>query len=275
MYKSLENLFEAEFKRATAISSRYKNIYEIEIPSGIGKESKKEAYLIKGVTDKDFMFLNGMTAYKFPSNFALKRRSIDKRTRKFARGEDGKFKYESFSVPQGSMVVIADVGSQDIPFERFVHFTGGFGFVDFKKGPNSTDYIYIVPKANLYGASQTALAMSVKHMKNYSGMGYVTWDNGVIYLHVIPYRPGRKYVGTRILKTKIGTTVYSREISEIISFWESKGIVPALGACVMADGTNIALRPTEVGYDGFSPYDLLAVGDKELYGDEDKDFADD
>lgn len=101
-------------------------------------------------------------------------------------------------------------------------------------------------------------------MKNYAGMGYRTWRSGVIYLHIIPYRPGSMYVGSKILKT--GTSLnYSENIKSILNFWLLRNVIPNITLCTVGDD-NLVMKPTEVGYSDFVPYDVLSLGDREIYG---------
>ena len=118
----------------------------------------------------------------------------------------------------------------------------------------------------MYKINQTALALSVTNMKNYAGCGYVTWDHGVIFLHVIPYNPNSSYKGSIILKTGYSLN-YNPEIHALLNYWQNVcNLIPKIELCALSDGSNLALRETTVGYDSYNPVENLSLGDKEIYG---------
>lgn len=265
---SLESVFVKEFRHSVS-NVGYKDIYKIPLPEECSRwgVSGADMFLVKGVPDEETPYckLNGTLVKRLPSGTVAKRRVIDKATRGFKRTETDEYVYEDYTVPSGSIVVLS---SQNIGvlYKAYKKPTEtGYGYIDFVDSGKGREYMYVIPKTVLYEVHQTALALSVTNMKNYSGSGYVTWDSGVIYLHVIPYNPRSKYVGSKVLATKVGLD-YSEEVTKILSYWQRNGVIPDLKLCVLEDGSNLALKPTSVGYTEYAQVELLALGDKDIYG---------
>ena len=266
--KTLEDIFTKEFKQSVS-NVGYKDIYKIPLPPECSawNISGSDLFVVKDIPDEEFPYskLNSKIVKRLPQGSAVRRRVIDKATRGFKTGDDGGFVYEDYKVPSGSIAVVS-YENIDVPYKGYkVAATSGYGYVDFVNTQSGRQYIYVLPKSVLYGLNQTALALSVTNMKNYSGSGYTTWDNGVIFLHVIPYNPRSKYVGSKILATKCSLD-YSREVRAILSFWQKVGVIPDLRLCVLGDGSNLALKKTTVGYPEYIQVQPLALGDKEMYG---------
>lgn len=260
--RNLEELFIKEFKsNVKTIGS--KDIYSISLPESVKswEISGTELYAVKDIDDEYYGKLNKSIVKRLPNGMEVKRREIDKATRSFAKDADGNFIYSKVTIPSGSIVVISEK-SIGLPFK---YKKEGYGYVDFVQKGEVIEYLYILPKTVLYKVNQTALAISVKNMKNFKGMGYLTWKHGVIFIHVIPYNPKAQYVGSKILKTGV-TLNYSAEISEIVCHWIQQDVVPDLSLCNLMLGENIALKPTIVGYVEYEPVEILSLGDKELYG---------
>lgn len=276
MGRTLEDVFVSEYRKAVA-NVGYKDIYKIPLPQPCNdwSVSGTDEFAVKGITLEHYSDLNKTLVRKVPKGYVVRRRVIDKATRNYKRDESGSYVFEDVAVPTGSMVVISKRNLK-IPYKDYAKHnmsakdpTYGYGYVDFVQKNGEVEFLYIVPKTCLYLVHQTALALSVKNMKNYSGSGYVTWDSGVVYLHVIPYNPSAQYVGSRILKT--GHTLdYSAEVKLILDFWQQSGVIPNIQLCSLSDGTNLALKGTSVGYEGYIPVDDLAIGDKEIYGAEEE-----
>lgn len=267
--RNLEDEFKREFKKEVGVYAS-KDIYSVPLPVEASKweVSGTELYFVKGIEDKVFANLNGTIVKKIPSGKEVKKRVIDRAARSFKRNADGTFVYEDVKVPKGAMVVISDK-ILSVPYS----YKGEYGYVDFvKKKDGKIEYFYIVKKENLFKVNQTALAVSVKNMKNYSGMGYQTWRIGMIYLHIIPYKPSSIYVGSKILKT--GHTLdYGKEVRSIVSYWEKMKLIPNIKLSSVED-TNLVMKNTEVGYTDYVPYEVLSVGDRELYGSSEEGNAD-
>lgn len=274
MGKTLEDVFKSEFRQEIA-NTGYKNIYKVPLPDVCKKweVSGTDLYAVKGISVPVYKDLNRTIVKRLPSNVVAKRRKIDKQTRGFAKDSEGNFVYEDFVVPSGSMAVVSSkkIGVTYKDYKAKVS-KDGYGYIDFVSTNGKTEYMYVIPKSVLYKVNQTALALSVKNMKNYQGSGYTTWDMGVIFLHIIPYKPNAKYEGSIILKT--GTSLnYNNEVATLIKFWEDIGVIPNIALCALNDGTNLVTRGTTVGYDTYSPVDSLAISDKEIYGSEENDVS--
>lgn len=266
---NLESSFVREFRNAVKPAG-YKDIYNIPLPTEAKNwyVSGTEMYSIKGITEPYFENLNRTIVRRLPRDKKAQKRKIDPRTRSFARDEKNNYIYEDVTVPSGSIIVLSDV-KIGLPNEKRHKPSDGFGYIDFTMSGDRFEYMYFVPRTYLYRVHQTALALSVKNMKNYEGSGYLTWENGTIYLHIIPYNPNSQYTGTKILKTAY-TLNFGEEIKILLNYWQSIGLIPTIALCELQDGTNLVLKPTVVGYEDYEPVDTLPLGDKEVYtGEED------
>lgn len=268
MSRTLEDIFISEFRREVA-NVGYKDIYKVPIPPDWQMSvSGTDLYAVRGIETDYYKTLNRSVVKKVPSGYVTKRRVIDKATRGFARDNNGGFRYEDFPKPSGSIAVVS-TRRIDLPYSEYKKKVSkeGYGYIDFVESKNGIEYLYVLPKSVLYKVNQTALVLSVKNMKNFSGSGYVTWENGVIFLHIIPYNPHVKYEGSRVLKTGYSLD-YNNDIKRLLTFWKSINYIPDIQLCALADGSNLALRGTTVGYESYMPVETLALGDKEVYGSE-------
>ena len=265
---NLESIFVREFRESVKPAG-YKDIYSIPLPAECKNwyVSGTELYSVKGIEEPYFKNLNKTVVKRLPRDKKAQKRKIDPKSRSFARDDEGNFIYEDVVVPSGSIIVLSEerIG---LPHERKHTPSPGFGYIDFIMSEEKLEYMYIVPKDYLYRVHQTALAMSVKNMKNYEGCGYLTWEKGTIYLHIIPYNPNSSYTGTKILKTAY-TLNFSSEIKLLLSYWQNANLIPNITLCELQDGSNLVLRPTVVGYEDYEPVDTLPLNDKEMYTGED------
>lgn len=245
----------------------YKDIYKIPLPEEVSGwyVSGTEIYGVRGVEKQYYSDLNKSFVRRLPRNMVAKRRVIDKATRGFKTNEDGSYVYEEYKVPSGSLVVISEKEIH-LPYSEYLKSVDGYGYIDFSMSKSGLEYMYVLPKSVLYKVNQTALVLSVKNMKNYSGMGYTTWDMGKIFLHIIPYSPNAQYIGSKVLKT--GHTLdYTQEVKSIVDYWQNVGVIPNIALCKLQDDTNLVTSPTIVGYDEYNPIESLSLSDKEVYGE--------
>lgn len=265
---TLESVFIKEFKRNIRSTQIVKDIYSIPLPQEIKdwNVSGSDQFLIKGISNEAgglYKFLNGSIVNKMPSGYSPAKRKIDLVSRSFVRDENNRYVYEDVKIPTGSIVVISNENLK-LPFGYSTN-EKGFGYIDYVLNGKDKEYLYYIPKKYLYLTNQTALVLSVKNMKNFSGSGYVTWKSGVIFLHIIPYKPNVKYVGTKILKT--GHTLnYSDEVKTIVDYWINNDIIPNIPLCETAEQGNLVLKETAVGYDFYEPVEEFSLGEKEIYG---------
>ena len=259
--KNLESEFVKEFKSEVGVFES-KDIYSVPLPkSCMGwYVSGRELYYVQGVEDEYFSLLNDNYVGKLPKGTVARKRVVDRANRCFRRDKEGNFVYSEVKLPKDS-IVVTSYKNLSIPYGMKFD---GYGYIDYVSKPEGMEFMYYMKKENLFKANQTALALSVKNMKNYSGMGYVTWLMGTVYLHVIPYHPGATYVGSKILKTGMSLN-YGSEIREIIKYWTSINFIPNISLSEIENG-NLVLKQTEVGYNEYIPYDSLSVGDREIYG---------
>ena len=263
--QNLESIFIKEFRNVVR-DVGYKDVFRVPLPEECrGWEvSGTELYGVKGISETYYSVLNYSTVKRLPRGTVAKRRVIDKATRGFRMDSEGNYVYEDYRVPSGSLVVVSDRKIY-LPYSEYVKPSPGYGYVDFVITPSGSEFMYVLPKSVLYRVNQTALALSVRDMKGYSGMGYTSWRNGKIFLHIIPYNPSSKYVGSRILKTKHSLD-YTSEILEIVSYWQSTGFIPDIRLCGLQDGTNLVTKPTVIGYSEYNPLETLPLSEREVYG---------
>lgn len=270
---TLEGLFIKEFYKNIRSSSVEKDIFSIPLPveSKSWKVSGSDEVGIKGIPSEAGLYtgLNKKVVKKLPRGVVASKRKVDIVTRDFMRDDKNRFIYEDAVIPSGSTVIVAEESLQ-LPF-GYKCDVKGFDYVDFIQNGKTREYLYVIPKIYLYETHQTALALSVKNMKNYKGMGYQTWKNGVIYLHIIPYKPNIRYVGTKILKTGYKLD-YGSEIKAIVDFWIEKSIIPNVVLSDTTERGNLVLKPTMRGYEEYNPIEEISLGDKEIYGDVDQNL---
>lgn len=245
----------------------YKDIYKVALPKEVEswEVSGTEIYGVQGIERGYYSDLNRTFVKRLPRGMVAKRRTIDKVTRGFKVNVDGSNVYEEYKVPSGSIVVLSDK-KINLPYTEYVKPIEGYGYIDFATGGRGIEYMYVLPKSVLYRVHQTALVLSVKDMKDYSGMGYVTWNMGKIFLHIIPYSPNSQYTGSKVLKTGMSLD-YSKEIKTIVDFWQNTGVIPNIGICRLQDDSNLVTKPTTIGYNEYDPIESLPLSEKEVYGE--------
>lgn len=268
----MEELFIKEFKTNIRVIGN-KNIADIPLPLDCKEWLKtvgKEEYAVKGIRREGYSKLNKTLVKKLPKGFEAKRRVIDKVTRSFKKNEEGKFVYEDYKVPSGSMVVLSEV-NLGLSYKDYLKSEEGYGYIDFVKSKTGKiTYMYVLPKEVLYKVNQTALVLSLKSSMNcYNGYGYNTWNKGAVYLYVIPYSPTRRYEASIVLKT--GHSInFEKEIKKISDYWQTVNFIPDIGLSSLTTGENLCLRNVIVNSDKeYTPIDLLPISRKEIYGEED------
>ena len=263
----LENVFIKEFKRNIRSHNVVKNIFDVPLPSIVKewKVSGSELFGIKDIPSEAGLFsgLNKSIVKKLPKGSIASRRKVDLVTRDFVRDSNNRYVYEDVKIPSGSMVIISRK-ALELPY-GYKSPLDGFGYIDFTENRGKREYTYYIPKTYIYSLHQTALVLSVKNMKNFAGMGYLSWNFGLIYLHIIPYKPNYKYVGTKVLKTGLKLN-YSEEVKSIVDFWVNNDIIPNIALCDTVLEGNLVVKETSTGYENYEVVDELSLGEKDLYG---------
>lgn len=229
------------------------------------ERSKNAKVLVKGIPRMGvpglFSDLNSTIVDILPKGKKVLKRKVDLVTRSFMRDKNQGYVYDNYTVPSGSVVVATKF---NLHLRWNTKYSDGFSFIDFEDTREGRYMYYIIPKKYLYRVNQTALVVSVKNMKSYSGMGYRSYRNGVVFLHIIPYTPSREYIGSRVLKTKMGLD-YSKEIEAIVGFWESVGFIPRVGYCFLEDGNNLVLKKTNSDLVSYKAVEMLSLEEEGLY----------
>lgn len=266
---SLESIFIKEFNRGIRMGSTVRDIFKVPLPEECKNwsVSGSELFGVSGIGDEAGLFkgLNKSIVKKVPKNTVPMKRKIDLVTRDFVRDANGRYVYEDVKIPSGSMVVISDK-NLNLPY-KYSKEDIGFGYIDFISVGSTKEYLYYIPKVHIYKINQTALALSVKNMKNFNGMGYLTWNFGTIFLHVIPYSPSRNYIGSRVLKTGYSLN-FSTEVRKIVDFWEANKIIPRIQLSYTEDRGNLVLKETVRGYEEYNPIDELSIGERLILGED-------
>ena len=256
-----------EFRDATAVQS--KSIFDISLPEETKNwfVSGTNEYAVRDVTLEEFSPLNEAIVMQVPKHKAVKRRKIDKVTRKYAT-DGSNYVYEDYKVPTGSMAVVSNINLY-LPYDWFkTDSKDGYGYVDYFVSMGKRLYIYVLPKEVLYKANQTALVVSKKsNMKCYSGVGFKTWKYGMLYLYVIPYNPSTTYAESIVLKTSLSTN-YSQEKDILVEHWQERGIIPNLALCRLSDGSSLAESSMGNTYAEYNAIELLPLSKKEILGDD-------
>lgn len=265
---NLEELFIREFNMCKRNGVVNKNIFAVPLPDEVKDWSiSKDLVAIKGISDDAaglYKQLNKTVCEIVKPGVAIKKRKVDLIHKNFMI-KDGKYVLEDVKIPSNSKCIISDINLK-LPY-KYSTKEQGFGYVDFYSRDNKTKYMYFIPKKYMYRVNQLALVLSVKNMKNYMGKGYWSWDFGTIFLHVIPYRSGRSYIGSKVLATSYKMSDFDSKVETILKYWQDIGVIPSLSLCMTSELGNLAISETVVGYCDYSPVEELSLGDKEVYGD--------
>lgn len=224
-----------------------KNINAVPLPKDClhWHRSRNVEYKVESIEKEHYDLLNNTVVTKLPSGSLVQRRVIDKAKRQFKRDEEGNYVFEKVVVPNGSSAVLSNV-KISLPYSMYLSCEDGFGYVDYR----GSKYLYIIPNDYLYKINLTALVLSVKNMKCFSGMCYQSWDMGKVFLNIIPYNPNAKYTGSKVLCVKRGLD-YSKEVQVLVGYWQMVKFIPPIGYCDLEDGSNLCILPDKitVGYE--------------------------
>ena len=161
---NLESEFKKELKKELGVYGA-KDIYKIPLPDSASKwfVSGTNMYYIQDIEDKYYSKLNNTYVQGLPRGMVAKKRIIDRVNRCYKKDSDGKYLYEDVKIPIGCVVIVSEV-DLGLPFKYKVE---NYGYIDYVIRGGKKKYLYYISKKNLYKAHQTALALSVKNMKNY------------------------------------------------------------------------------------------------------------
>ena len=271
--RSLEDIFIKEFKDEIRGSSHNKDIYSLPLPIECNDwyVSETDLYKVADIDVQYFDALNGAYVSGLKKGVKPVRRVIDRATRDYAVDKNGNIKTEDVVIPAKSIVILSDVKIK-LPYEIYIKPTkeyAGYLYIDFITGSDgNVYYMYAIPAEKLHKVNQTALAISMKNMKSYDGMKYLTWERGTVFVCVIPYKPGKEYVATKILVTRVGLD-YSNELNILLNFWQRTGVIPDLLLTETEYGDNLAKAGIYISYDSYDELSENAVyeDDVDVYTD--------
>ena len=273
--KTIEDIFKQEFKQNTIAQDE--NIFKMPLPQEVfsWNKIKTTVYAVKDIpSDNPFSGLNKSFVYELPKGKVAKRRVIDKVTRSFKKDSDGKFVYEEYKVPSGSIVVTSNRNLQ-LSYSEYVKPTPGYGYIDFVVSKGVKTYSYALPKSVIYRCHPTALVLSnaglSKHsgskLRCYNGERIRTWRCGTVGLFTIPFNPKKTYSNTVVLKTGF-TLNYQEDIQKIEKYWESIGFIPMIDNCYLSTGKNLCVMSEPQGLIEYTYVDTVPMSTKEIFGDE-------
>ena len=130
--------------------------------------------------------------------------------------------------------------------------------------------IYILPTSVLYKTNFNALAISTKKMKCFSGVAIKTWNMGILNICVVPYKVGRTYESTIILKVKQSLD-FTKDVAQLTKVLESKGVISNPVDYMTEEGENIGVTPIVPAYDSieYNPVEISSLADANIKGIED------
>lgn len=224
------------------VSELHNPLTELSIPVG-------RPFEVDGIEDSLFSKLNGAEVYALGK--VKPERYVYERTGKRKVDLHGNEVTEVPTTPKGSLWVRTD-RKIDIPY-RFKDGDKGFNYANaWRNAPGPHKYVYAVPKENLYSITLSALAVSVRTMKCFSGYTFKSWHFGNLNLAVIPYNPNAKYTDTVILGTKKGID-YDQEINKFVGFQVEAGIIPRIPNYYVNGTENLVYKEMVPSYSDYVP----------------------
>lgn len=262
---TLDEIFKSEFNKTRNNLKGYISIYDL----GIKPKSlpKNDFYNVKGVEVDYYSKLNDSNVMILPRGYELRRRLLKAKDEGgFRTDKDGNVRTVVVSVPKGSVAVMSPMPI-GLPFSFKAE---GYDYVDYIEVDGKRRYIYILPTSVLYKANFNALALSTKKMKAFSGVAVKTWNMGILNICIVPYKVGRTYESTIILKVKQSLD-FSKDVDQLIKVLESKGVISNPVDYMTEEGENIGVSPIDPSFDSieYNPLEPTSLADANIKGVED------
>lgn len=262
---TLDEIFKGEFNKTRNNLKDRKSIYDL----GIKPKSlpKNDFYSVKGIEVEYYNKLNDSNVMIVPRGFELRRRLLKAKDEGgFRTDKQGNVRTVEVSVPKGSIAVMSPM-PLGLPFSFKAE---GYDYVDYIEMEGKRRYIYILPTSVLYKVNFNALALSTKKMKCFSGVAIKTWNLGILNICVVPYKVGRTYESTIILKVKQSLD-FTKEVDWVTKVLESKGVISNPLDYMTEEGENIGISPLDPAYDSieYNPVDVSSLADAKIKGVED------
>lgn len=255
---SLDDLLGRELRQTLGKLPKVASIYDMPNPlEGIGKIYDGRVYRVKGIEDPVFAPLNGELVLDLGR--IKPERTVRGKAGKAKRDEREEIIKEKPTTPEGAKFIRTE-RKIDIPF-KFK--SDGFNYADYLgAAEDGYKYIYAVPKENLYTVNMTALAVSSRALKCYSGHKFKTWHYGSLTIAVIPYNPNSKYTNTIILSTKASLD-YDKEIQEYVNGLIKEGIIPNVPDFSVEGGyRNLVYEEARVSYEGYEEESTIPLSEE-------------
>lgn len=196
---------------------------------------------VNGLREQFFERLNG-TEVKLVGRTSLQKRQVLS-DGSFRRDDKGNFMYIQVPVKQGFVAVVSPIS---IGLRRFIEVDGvrkkheptpGFRYVDYIETNGRREYIYIIPKENVYPLELCALVITPNtHRLYYKGCRLALQNGTYLYMYVIPYKY-RESPSYRILGVKASVD-FDAEVSAIFQHWVKNGILFNLCLTALANQVN-------------------------------------
>ena len=262
---TLDEIFKGEFNKTRNNLKGCVSIYDL----GIKPKSlpKNDFYNVKGVEVEYYKKLNDSNVMLVPCGFELRRRLLKAKDEGgFRRDKDGNIRTVEVSVPRGSVAVMSPM-PLGLPFSFKAE---GYDYVDYIEEGGKRRYIYILPTSVLYKTNFNALAISTKKMKCFSGVAIKTWNMGILNICVVPYKVGRTYESTIILKVKQSLD-FTKDVAQLTKVLESKGVISNPVDYMTEEGENMGVTPIVPSYDSieYNPVEISSLADANIKGIED------
>lgn len=214
--RTLEEVFIKEFKAKRANSNTV-SLFNLGLKdASIGRVTM---FQVSGIEVDYFKELNDTNVMLIPSGTKLEKRRFNSKGEPIKKSSGGYMSYD-YSLPKGSRAVYSKV---NIKLPSSFKETG-YDYVDYVDKGNTRYFIYVLPKTVIYRLYNTALALSTKKLSGYSTLKLNTWNAGVLYLCVIPYKGGRKYQATIVLQVSYGLD-YSIKTKEVLEKLITDGVM--------------------------------------------------
>lgn len=255
---TLDDILAKELRQTIGKLPTIPSIYELPNPlEGKGEIQEGRVYRVKGIEDSVFSPLNDELVVDMGR--VKPERTVRGKAGRAKRDERNQIIKEKPSTPAGSKF-IRTKHKLDIPF-RFE--STGFNYADFIGDlEDGYKYIYAIPKDNLYTVHMTALAVSSRTMRCYSGHKFKTWHFGSLTVAVIPYNPKSKYTNTIILLTKAGID-YGEEIKEYVNGLIAQGVIPNVADFSVEGGyRNLVYEEARISYDGYEEESTIPLSEE-------------
>jgi hypothetical protein len=238
-----DNLFAKEFKdmmngrRSMSISFKLVDLPLPMLESMINGTPKGHIAVLRGIKEPFFDRLNGEEVQLVGRTTLQKRQVLSDGT--FRLNKDGKNEYTQVPVTHGCVAILSktSIGLKRTVDGKEHKVSEGFRYVDYVDTTSGRKYIYVVPKTYAFRLNMCALVITPNKRRVYfKGCKLALQNGNYVYLYVIPFKY-RETQDIRILGVKSDYS-FDKEVSQIIQYWMSLGVIFDLKKTALADQVN-------------------------------------